>query len=687
MRIISLKLNNFRQYYGEQCIDFSNPDDKNITIILGQNGEGKTGIFRAVIFCLFGQIFLSGEEKISRKNKNEDIIHLVNFNKLEEEKDTPIKAYVEMKFEHENQIYTMNRSILEMMEIDGTVIGEDSTDVEMSITDIHGNTNPQKIINDHDVQIILSNILDKKLKDFFLFDGEKIESLSKPNKQTREEVKSGIIKLLQIDSVTSAIELLGKIESKHRLKIKKNTSNTKLQAKRKELEDLENQKENIISDKDTLENEVIECVNLIESYKEKLSNNEHIKILYDKIDSKRKEKQSNCELLEELNSRAKSLLKNQGGNLLLEDYIIFVKNFLEQDSISNEYSTKISLDLIEELLAQKVCICGESLDENSKRFKSLQELRHKYKKSELNSFISTFRMKVNEYYSKKDQHDLEMRELLLKVDEVENKIEKIDIEISNIGKAIKGYSQNENNLKEMESYLQRYEDKLVELRIRKETIKSQIYNIDEKIKTISKEIENEEKQEKTLNNDIKKKDYVIKLKKHFEHILDTYSMEMRNKISKETTTIFKKLISDKDIDMIKNIEISEDYEIKVSGWNDNSITSDVSAGQRQIISLSFVTALAKVASGSDSKMNVPLFMDTPFGRISGVNRDNLIKTLPSLTNQWILLMTDTEFTRTEEKEFKDTRKVNNIYRLNKIKNGYTSIEKIDDIYNTSIARR
>lgn len=687
MRIISLKLNNFRQYYGEQCIDFSNADDKNITIILGQNGEGKTGIFRAVIFCLFGQIFLSGEEKISRKNKNEDIIHLVNFNKLEEEKDTPIKAYVEMKFEHENQIYTMNRSILEMMEVDGTVIGEDSTDVEMSITDIHGNTNPQKIINDHDVQIILSNILDKKLKDFFLFDGEKIESLSKPNKQTREEVKSGIIKLLQIDSVTSAIELLGKIESKHRLKIKKNTSNTKLQAKRKELEDLENQKENIISDKDTLENEVIECVNLIESYKEKLSNNEHIKILYDKIDSKRKEKQSNCELLEELNSRARSLLKNQGGNLLLEDYIIFVKSFLEQDSISNEYSTKISLDLIEELLAQKVCICGETLDENSKRFKSLQELRHKYKKSELNSFISTFRMKVNEYYSKKDQYDLEMRELLLKVDEVENKIEKIEIEISNIGKSIKGYSQNENNLKEMESYLQRYEDKLVELRIRKETIKSQIYNIDEKIKTISKEIENEEKQEKTLNNDIKKKDYVIKLKKHFENILDTYSMEMRNKISKETTTIFKKLISDKDIDMIKNIEISEDYEIKVSGWNDNSITSDVSAGQRQIISLSFVTALAKVASGSDSKMNVPLFMDTPFGRISGVNRDNLIKTLPSLTKQWILLMTDTEFTRTEEKEFKDTRKVNNIYRLNKIKNGYTSIEKIDDIYNTSIARR
>lgn len=687
MRIISLELNDFRQYYGEQQIDFASTDDENITIILGQNGEGKTGIFRAVIFCLFGQVFLSGEEKVSRKNKNGEIIHLVNFNKLEEEKDNPVKAYVRIKFEHENQIYTINRSILEMMEEDGTIIGEDTTDVEMSITDIHGNTNPEKIMNDDDIQIILSNILDKKLKDFFLFDGEKIESLSKPTKQTREEVKSGIIKLLQIDTVSSAIELLNKIEIRHQQKIKKNTANTKLQAKRTELEGLENKKINLINDKDILENEIVECKTIIENYKEKLSKNEHIKSLYDQIDLKRKEKMNKVQLLDSLNSRAQSLLKNQGGNLLLEDYIISIKNFLEQDDISNEYSNKISLELIEELLEKKICICGESLDKNSKRFENLQALRHKYKKSELSSFISVFKMKVNEYYSKKDQYDLDLRDLLSQVDEIENIIEKINIEINAIEEKVKGYSKNENNLKEMENNLQKYVNKLDEIRLKKDRIKININDIDDKIKNLSKAIEIEEKQEKTLQNDLKKKEYIVKLKKNFENILDNYSTEMREKISKEATSIFKKLISKQDIDMVKKIEISADYEITVSGWNENSITSDISAGQRQIISLSFVIALAKVASGSDSKMNVPLFMDTPFGRISGTNRDNLIKSLPNLTKQWILLMTDTEFTRTEEREFKDTRKVNNIYRLNKIKNGYTIIEKIDDIYSTSIARR
>lgn len=687
MKIKSLKLKDFRQYYGEQNIYFSGNNDKNITIILGQNGEGKTGIFRSVIFCLFGQVMLSGEEKSLNKKKNEDSVHLVNFNKLEEEKDNPVTSYVEMKFEHNEEIYILKRSIVAMMEHDGTIVDDDTTDVEMSITDVNGNMNPEKLRNDEDIQNVLSNILDKKLKDFFLFDGEKIESLSKPNKATREEVKSGIIKLLQIDSVTGAVDILSKIETKQKQKIKINTSNTKLQAMRSDLEDLETSKENLINDKDTVANEIVECENLIEDYKNKLSKNEDIKQLYDKINDLKKDKQNKVQHLNILNLSAQQLLKNQGGNLLLEDYIISIKSYLEQDSIANEYSNKISLELIEELISEGRCICGESLEENSKRLEKLEELRHKYKKCELSSFISAFKMKVSDYYLKKEDYNLQLQELLSNVDEVDNRIEKINVDINKLEEQVKGYSQNEENLKEIEKTLQLYIDKFKNLEIRSHQINSQINDISNKINDISKKIELEEKNEVALQNDLKKKDYIVRLKDGFNNILNNYSNDMRLKISNETTKIFKSLISEKDIDMVKNIEINENYEIQVLGWNENLITSDVSAGQRQIISLSFVTALAKIASGSESIMKVPLFMDTPFGRISGTNRDNLINNLPNLTEQWILLMTDTEFTRTEEKEFKSTGKVNNIYRLNKIKNGYTVIEKIDDIYNTSIARR
>ncbi|WP_418585581.1 AAA family ATPase [Intestinibacter sp.] len=687
MRINSIKLKDFRQYYGEQELNFQGPSDKNINIILGQNGEGKTGIFRAVIFALFGQSELSGEEKNTKKNRNKDIIHLVNFNKLEEEKDNSVEAYVEVTFEHKDQKYIIKRSIIEMKELDGSIITDDESSVEMTIIDSCGNVNPNKITDNEEVQNILSNILDKKLKDFFFFDGEKIENLSKPNQETRKEVKSGIIKLLQIDTITKAIELLGSMENKQNNKIKKNTSNTKLQSMKSELEQLQDRKQTLQNDKSNIENEIINCKELIKSYKEKLSQNQDIKKVYEDIDILEKTIEDKNQTLESINKRAQILLKDQGGNLLLEDYIISVKNFLGQDDIVNEYSIRITLDLIEEILNQGECICGHKFEIDSYNYKKLDELRYKYKKSELSMFVRDFTNLINEYYLEKDEKDEELKNLLKETDLIDDEIEKLLIRVNKLNETIKGYSNNETNLKQMEKDLSTYESKIKELENKRQNIIYNIENIDNKTKELDKKIKIEEKQEVALKNDVKKKDYITRLKKGFDDILDDYSSNMREKISIETTKTFKALISENDIDMVKNIVINHEYEIQVYGWNGKLITSDVSAGQRQIISLAFVTALAKVASGSQNMMNVPLFMDTPFGRISGVNRDNLIKYLPNLTKQWILLMTDTEFTRTEEREFKSTNKINNIYKLNKVKDGYTIIEKVEDIYNVSIARR
>ena len=686
MRISLIKLKDFRQYYGEQILDFRGTDKDNINIVLGQNGEGKTGIFRAVIFSLFGETVLSGEEETTKRGHKKDIIHLVNFNKLEEEVDNPVKAYVEVTFEHNDQKYIIKRSIIEMREMDGNIIADDESEVEMTIIDSYGNVSPRKITDDLEVQNILSNIIDKNLKDFFFFDGEKIENLSKPTKETRKEVKTGIIKLLQIDTITKSIDLLKSMENKQNQKIKKNTSNTKLQSMREKLEELELKKNNLISDKETKENEIIECNDLINSFKEKLSQNKDIKNIYEEIENLKLEKQSKFDLLNSLNQRAQSILKEQGGNLLLEDYIISVKNFLEQDNIASEYSIRISIDLLDQILDDCKCICGRTFDKNSDNFRTLDELRHKFKKSEMNSFVSIFKMIINEYYQKKDYYEEELKNILRDTDEVDHQIELLQIRISNLEERIQGYSSNETNLKEIENSLKKYENKVNKFEVEKQSITYEIDRVDEDIKGISKQIVQEEKQELALKDDTKRRDYLKALKDGFSSILSDYSTDMREKISVETTKIFKSLISQNDIDMVSNIVINEDYEIQVYGWNGKLITSDVSAGQRQIISLSFVTALAKVASGSTNKMNVPLFMDTPFGRISGTNRDNLINILPELTKQWILLMTDTEFTRAEEREFKSTKKINTIYKLNKIRDGYTVIEKVEDIYNVSISR-
>lgn len=687
MRLLELELEDFRQYYDKQNIEFGTLEDKNISIILGENGEGKTGIFRAVIFCLFGQLYLNEEESVlSRTRNEEDIVHLVNFNKLEENIGEPVTTYVRLKFEHEGHIYDIKRSKAEMKDVDGEIICDQPTEVDFFITKPDGNTDARPIVQDAEVQDILSNIMDKKLKDFFLFDGEKIENLTKPKKETRVEVKKGVIRLLQIDSITTSIDILQGLERKQNDKIRKMSSNTKLNSKHDEMEELVKKIDNQENDIDIHKENLRGCEQEREEIEIKLAKDADIQELMEKRNQKIKEKIDKKRLLLEVKSGAKKFLPEHGHNIILDDYIFKTKNFLGQEIIDKKYSSDISLDLLENIMKEKTCICGRGFDEGSEPFKVIAELKKQYGRSELSSFINIFRSRIRDYYDNREDYINEMENILEKIRDIEDEIEELDCELRDINSEIDARSQSEENLKYLkeqnEGLKTREQDIKVLLKVAEKTL-GDLKSVKGKLQD---DIDKLAKQEASLNVEYTKINYVRELKKNFEKILSDYSIDMRAKISSEATELFKNMISEKDKHLIEKIEITDNYEIKVKGWNNSPMTSDISAGQRQIVSLSFVTALAKTASGSRKMMNVPLFMDTPFGRISGENRDNIIKVLPNLTTQWILLMTDTEFTRAEEAQFKKTGRIGSVYRLRQIGPGHTKIEPIKNLDET-LARR
>src|SRR5690625_5723958 len=95
MKILTMNLENFRQFYGKQSLEFAS-EDKNMTIIFGENGKGKTGIFRALIFALYNATH------IQQDNPSEKI-HLVNLRLLDDHPGTPCKASVTVRFEHKDR--------------------------------------------------------------------------------------------------------------------------------------------------------------------------------------------------------------------------------------------------------------------------------------------------------------------------------------------------------------------------------------------------------------------------------------------------------------------------------------------------------------------------------------------------------------------------------------------------------
>lgn len=55
MKFERIILENFRQYYGQEKLEFAKDKQRRVTVIHGVNGAGKTSLFLAINWCLYGE--------------------------------------------------------------------------------------------------------------------------------------------------------------------------------------------------------------------------------------------------------------------------------------------------------------------------------------------------------------------------------------------------------------------------------------------------------------------------------------------------------------------------------------------------------------------------------------------------------------------------------------------------------
>ena len=84
--ITSIKLKNYRQYYGQVSVDMIGRD-KGFTVFLGENGEGKSNLLNAINWCMYNK------EPHTRKSAS---LPIINTKHLEE---TPLESTCEMMVE------------------------------------------------------------------------------------------------------------------------------------------------------------------------------------------------------------------------------------------------------------------------------------------------------------------------------------------------------------------------------------------------------------------------------------------------------------------------------------------------------------------------------------------------------------------------------------------------------------
>lgn len=125
-----------------------------------------------------------------------------------------------------------------------------------------------------------------------------------------------------------------------------------------------------------------------------------------------------------------------------------------------------------------------------------------------------------------------------------------------------------------------------------------------------------------------------------ELVVTTFMAELRGRraasLSTRTTEMMRRLAHKEDL--VHQVEIDPDsFKIRIRDRKAEEVV-DLSAGEREILALSMVWGLSQI-----SNRNLPVIIDTPLGRLDQMHRANIVeKFFPTAAEQVIVLSTDAE---------------------------------------------
>lgn len=629
MKITLLRILNFKQYFGEQQASISDTDDYNITVFHGVNGAGKTSLFYAINWCLYGV----GEGEIGEILNKRAL--------MEAEIDDEIPMVVTICFSHKNEEYLAERVIVyKKINKNKAIIAR--RNFFLTVTDVNGNTktkeNPIGIMN---------SILPENVREYFFFDGENIDDLTRPDNQ---KIENAIINIMRLPIIDKTYDHLDGIANEFRRELKKKGS-----LRISEIISSEEKLEKELSQKNILKDEISEELRKgkqqISDLKKILRENEKSKSLQ----IKRDDLYESFQLLNNYLANLRSKIQKS----VIQLYPLFLANSFKAslDIVNNkrekgEIPSGLKEQFIKDLIERDLCICGERISEKENAKKTLLSLIRDPSATQFEDMIIkipgdilSLNKITNKEYQNLEQYCKDKSDLELKINELDRMIDDINRQLSD---------SPDIDIVELEKNLSKFEDnqKLNERKI--ERIKFEIESFEKQINEMVKEREKEEEKQKELKLLARKEELARKASDAVLMIKEQFYEQTRLKIEEETKRVFSMLAWKHD--QFQDIRLDPDFHLEVIDFWGLPSREELSAGERQILSLAFICAMVNL-SGEES----PIIMDTPFGRLSSNHLDAVAKSLPELVPQLILLVTDREW-NTASKSYIE-KYVGEIYNL------------------------
>lgn len=627
MRIESIEIKNFRQYRNVKFVFPSVNGKKDVHIVVGEGGEGKTNILNALTWCLY-------EEEMHLGNAKEAIA-MINSQYVAElrahnERNGEVTVTVEISSDDRHK-WTLTRTAVY------SITAEDllKIDTQCLIIDGSQRSGHQIIDNPDDINAYIQRYVPREINDYIFFDGEHLDDYFKDEK--KQNIENGIKDLTQASIVKKSIDALDKYVKNEINPLLKNSGDTAVseaQTRVEKLSEILEQSEITINELksqiDTLDKRIDNYQTIIrghENLKEKAVRMEELERESDELAKKDKEAMAN-------------LMK-----FVREYYTYFAlypamkefANYIDTQTKAGNLPPKIDKKLVAAMLTQKKClICDQPLDE--KHLAGIETLLRRLEVSsatsaELNrasSALQAYFDKIADYQKLKTAFITARLNLQEQINANEQEYQGLSEYMHNIpnSEEIADAINNVEACKEQKNKLT--------LKLAKETIHKE--NTERDLEDAQKALDKAMSKNKLMEVFRRQKDFCTSSIQILTETMDEILKECREDMQTSTFKIFTNLMWKKDI--FTRIEILEDYSFKLLDYYGNQTLGSCSAAERALLALSFTLALQET-SGHDSL----LYIDTPLGRVGEKSRATFADVLLDISDnkQVILTFTPTEY--------------------------------------------
>ncbi|MDI1495645.1 MAG: AAA domain-containing protein [Cenarchaeum symbiont of Oopsacas minuta] len=602
----NIELYNFGRYGGKNFLDTSVTVDRNVILIKAINDRGKTTLFQAIKFALYG------DNGLDRKTAS----NWINMKKASEEDGI---MYVEIKFEHEQKICRLKRSI----KFRKTDIGKEIETIGNSIVDVYVDDKPI-MIEDSDLnkKDWIDTILPKDASQFFFFDGEEIKRYIQ---QEETQVKQAIEKVLGIKELLNAKEDLTEIYSRFQIEynknIKKHNKDERVQNQLEELyEEIKSADQNI----EITTNILIDAQRRKQELVKDLEKHQNIK----NIVEERKEIESKLnDLKKSLKVDQKNLTTNCGNlGLVLSSSLLDMINNTDEDPPSKD---RWQSDVIKFIMSNHLdnCVCERPINDEVRNIFSSKTLNLiPSKKSILKKFVNG--ILIDHAPAAK------LANLLTSLESVSNRNQDIDKQksiLENINHQIRS-SEYEKSIKELQSKYEEIVKDINTFETDLDMYRSQKLQLESKKDDLEFKI-NSSVVDEQLKSTIKRKDMCEIVIDCMEQVINRFYEKRKPKLEEHISKVFSSLTNNPAL--YRGLKIDKDFSMKVlrnDGTELPTYMYSPSAGASQIVATSMIGGLNKFAT-----KDAPIVIDTPMSRLDPNHQNNLINYYSKMGKQIIIL--------------------------------------------------